>query len=336
MSKRPWKTNGVPTGLATGRLLLLILTAVSGSLVWAQQPRSANSESQSYGSHDFVLGAGDLITVRALHVAEMPEKPIRISEDGYVRLPLAGKVKAAGLTLDQLSRAIELLLADSIREPEVFVDLAEAKSHPVSVIGAVKAPGVYQVQGEKRLLDILSAAGGMDADAGDLVRVSRPLNSGRIPYTSAHDIEGFSIAEISLPDLIEAKHPESNLVIQPGDVISIAKAKLVYVIGQVKRAGGFVLRDRESMSVLQAISMAEGMTPVAGAKNAKILRRGNDSADRQEIPVNVAEVLSGKTQDPKLLAGDILFVPDNVAKSATLRAVEAAIQMGTGIVIWRH
>ncbi|HLH40257.1 MAG TPA: polysaccharide biosynthesis/export family protein [Bryobacteraceae bacterium] len=290
---------------------------------------------QPSGRPDYILGAGDLILVRALHVPEMPDKPIPIAADGTVDLPMTGRVKAAGGTAADLGRKLETLLARDIRDPHVSVELAEARSHPVSVLGAVKNPGVYQAQGQKHLLEILSAAGGPDADAGDTVRVSRPLSRGIIPLEGAREIEGASVVEVSLPDLLEAKHPKDNLLLEPDDVVTVPRAKLVYVVGEVKKSGGFVLHDRASMPVLQAISLAEGLTAVAGAAHAKIVRQGA-GADRQEIPVNIKDLLAGKTADPMLQAGDILFVPDSQAKSAGLRAVEAAIQMGTGVVIWRH
>jgi len=125
------------------------------------------------------------------------------------------------------------------------------------------------------------------------------------------------------------------MTIKPYDVVTVPRAKMVYVIGEVKKQGGFVLRETQHISVLQALAMAEGMTKTAGGKNAKVLRPTGDGDHREELPVNVPGILAGKTPDARLEPGDILFVPNSAAKSATFRTIEAAIQMATGLVIWR-
>jgi polysaccharide export outer membrane protein len=125
-------------------------------------------------------------------------------------------------------------------------------------------------------------------------------------------------------------------MVLPGDVITVPRAKLVYVIGEVHKAGGFVLRERQSISVLQALSMAEGLTQTAGSKNAKILRPVEGTDRKDEIAVNVHDILAGKSPDLSLLPNDVLFIPTSASKSAALRGIETAIQMGTGVVIWRR
>jgi polysaccharide export outer membrane protein len=143
-------------------------------------------------------------------------------------------------------------------------------------------------------------------------------------------------AQISLPDLVEGRHPEANIAILPHDVITVPRAKLVYVIGEVRKSGGFALRERENISVLQAISLAEGLTTTAGSRHAKIIRPMEDGSAKSELAVDVRSILAGKSPDIPLHPNDILFVPNSAAKNATMRGIESAIQMGTGIVIWRH
>jgi polysaccharide biosynthesis/export protein len=108
------------------------------------------------------------------------------------------------------------------------------------------------------------------------------------------------------------------------------------VIGAVKRPGGFVLSEREHISVLQALSMAEGLDRVAAAANARILRASDGATTRAEIPVDVNKVLTGKIGDVQLQANDILFIPNSAAKSAAMRGMEAVIQLGTGVAIYRR
>jgi polysaccharide biosynthesis/export protein len=62
---------------------------------------------------------------------------------------------------------------------------------------------------------------------------------------------------------------------------------------------------------------------------------GRTPSDRQDLPVNLSEVLQGRAPDPPMQANDILFVPDSSAKKAVRRAAEAAVQIATGVIIWR-
>lgn len=323
-------------GRTRGRLVGQTLGII---LLWGPAFQvAADNDSKLQVPKSYVLGPGDQISVRALHAAELAEKPARLDEDGYIRLPLAGRIKAGGLTTEQLSELIRLRLDDLIRDPEVTVEIVELKSHPVSVLGAVRTPGVYQLKAQERLVEVLSAAGGVDQDAAFNLRISREKRVGAIPLPSQQvtDAGEYQVAEIKLEDLVQGKHPEQNVAILPDDVITVPRAKLVYVIGEVHKSGGFVLRERQSMSVLQALSMAEGLTSTAASKNAKILRASEDSERKTEISVNVRDVLSGRSPDLALLPDDILFIPNSASKSATLRGIETAIQMGTGVVIWRH
>jgi len=144
-----------------------------------------------------------------------------------------------------------------------------------------------------------------------------------------------SVGEVDLKDIIEAKRPEANIPILPHDTISVPKAEMVYVIGDVKRSGGFVLGQHKSMSVLQALSLAEGLNGTADTRHARILRMNTKADERVEIAVNVRNILNGKSGDLPLIGDDILFIPGSIGKKTTLRAIEAAIQTGSGLAIWR-
>lgn len=96
-----------------------------------------------------------------------------------------------------------------------------------------------------------------------------------------------------------------------------------------------MLGEHESISVLQALALAEGLNGAADSKHAKVLRLNGGSDQREELPVNVKALLKGKIQDVSLQGGDILFIPGSTGKKAALRAIEAAVQTGTGLAIWR-
>jgi len=293
---------------------------------------------QSKAPADYLLGPGDQIVVRVLNAEEINDKPLLIDMSGFIRLPVVGRLHVGGLTVSQVETELTSRLKSYLLQPDVSVSIAEFHSQPVSVIGSVKNPGIQQVQGRKTLVEMLSLAGGLDPNAGPNVRITRRLEHGRIPLANAADdpTGQFSIAEVSLKSVLEAKRPELNVQVKPFDVISVPRAETVYVMGNVQKAGGFVLTDADSISVLQAVSMAGGLDRAAKPQNSMILRRTSEGLSRAEIPVDLQKIVSGKTPDVRMQPEDILYVPDNVPKKAFLRGLEAAVQTGTGIAIFRR
>jgi polysaccharide export outer membrane protein len=320
------------------RLVSLALAAAfSCYALQAPTPPAKPDPSEQLRS-TYVLGPEDQIAVRVLEADEISDKPIRIDMSGNIRLPMIGRLRASGLTIEQLEAEIATRLKVYMLEPEVAVSIVEFRSQPVSVIGSVRNPGVHQLQGRKTLVEVLSLAGGLAPDAGHSVKITRLLEWGRIPLPNAADDSSgqFSVAEVSLRGIMEAKTPEQNITVRPHDVISVPRAEMVYVIGQVQRSGGFILNERESLSVLKALSLAGGLDHAASPKNARILRASAGASSRLEIPVDLKSILSGQTGDVPLQPEDILFVPASLPKKAVIRAAEAAVQIGTGLVIWRR
>ena len=285
----------------------------------------------------YLLGPDDQLDISGPELTELANKPMRVDGQGDVQVPLVGRVHVAGLTVQQAEQEINGVLAKYIRRPQIAVSVAEVRSQPVSILGAVNSPGVHQVQGHKSLLEMLASAGGIRPDAGYSVKITRDLEWGCIPLpTSTLDSSGkFSVAELNLREIMQAKRPEENIQILPNDVISVRKAEMVYVIGEVRRSGGFVLGEKRSISVLQALSLAEGLGTAADTRHARILRVKREADQREELPVNLKDVLSGKKPDVALQGDDILFIPGSTGKKAALRALEAAIQTGSGLAIWR-
>ena len=201
------------------------------------------------------------------------------------------------------------------------------------------APGVQQLQGRKTLVEVLSLAGGLRPDAGYRLKITRLKEWGPIPLaTAVTDPTGqFSVAEVNLKGMMEARNPAENIIIMPNDVISVPRAELIYVVGEVKRAGGFVLGERAAHVGVAGHIVGGRAGTTAAAGRAKILRASASASDakRMEIPVNLKNILAGKDQDVPLEPEDILFVPGSKAKAATIRALEMAVQVGTGIAIYR-
>jgi polysaccharide export outer membrane protein len=298
---------------------------------------AASVPSASPSRSQYVLGPDDSLKIWALGVDEISDKPIRIDTSGFVDLPLLGRMQAAGLTVQQFEATLLKRLESEVKDPRVSVELVDFGSQPVTVIGSVNQPGVHQLQGRKTLAEVLSLAGGLRPDCGPRINISRELKWGAIPLQTAKtDPTGkFSIADVNVKQLMDAKNPALNIAIQPNDVISVPKAEMVYVIGEVKKPGEILLNEKSSVSVLEALSYAEGLSGTPSPQHSKILRPIPGQTHRQEIPLDLRKVLAGKGEDIELRPNDILFVPTSTPKKAIARAAEAALQTATGVVIWR-
>lgn len=316
--------------------LCLASAMMSQAVDPAASPKAPQSASQPRST--YVLGPDDQISIRAVDAEEISDKPVRIDMQGNIRLPMVGRLHASGLTAEQLESAIAERLKAYIQTPDVSVSVVEFRSQPVSVIGSVRNPGVHQLQGRKTLVEILSLAGGLADDAGHSVKITRRLEWGRIPLPNAADdgSGGFSVAEVGLKEIMEARNPAENIFVCPQDVISVPRAEMVYVVGDVSKPGGFVLRERETVSVLQAISLAGGLDRAAAPQNARILRPARGSDARTEIAVNLKTIMTGQTGDVPMQPDDILFVPSSAPKRAIGRVAEAAVQITTGLAIYRR
>ncbi len=323
--------------MALGLASAVVISGSSAQSPAIAAPNGPKATCDNQIRSTYLLGPDDQLDISGPELTDVSNKPVRIDGEGDVEVPLAGRVHVAGLTVQQTERDLDKVLTKYIRNPQVVVNVAEVRSQPVSVLGAVNSPGVHQVQGHKTVLEMLASAGGVRQDAGYSIRITRQLEWGCIPLPAARlDASGkFSVAEVNLRKIMDAKTPEENIQIFPHDVISVPKAEMVYVIGEVHRSGGFVLGEHKSISVLQALSLAEGLNPGADPRHAKILRLKVDADQREELKVDVKDALSGKKPDFPLQGEDILFIPGSTGKKAALRALEAAVQSGTSLAIWR-
>ncbi len=304
------------------------------------KPTSATAASPTLASVSadvYVLGAQDVLSIRVVDMEEFNDSVYPLDLSGFVTLPRLGRVQAAGLTVEQLQAELVSKLKDYLQEPVVTITITEFHSQPVSILGAVENPGVHQIRGNKTLYEVISEAGGLKDDAGNKITITRQLTNGPLPLSSAHSDESgrFSIAELNIRSVMSAHNPQDNIAVKPNDIITVPKADLIYVIGAVKRPGGFPLQERANMTVLEALSLSQGLDHAAKANKSKIIRTDEVTQAKVEIPIDVQSILNGKGTDTALLSNDILFVPTSAAKQASLRALEALVQAGTGIAIYK-
>ena len=301
---------------------LVALTAFSAA---AQQP----AKTAALPDSGYVLGPDDQIVMHAMESPEISDKPFLIGTNGNITLPLAGRVKAGGLTVEQLETELNARLKTYVKDPQVAVTVVEFRSQPVSVFGAVGTPGVIQLRGRKTLYEVLSMAGGLRETAGSSITVTRRRENGEVPLPGSKvDPTGqFSTAELNVQEILAGKNPAANIEIKPNDVISVSEAdsNMIYVVGDVEHGGAFTLGGRQQLSVLRALSLAGGLGRTAKPEKARIIRGVPGDAKPLEIAVNVRRIFDGKAEDAALLPQDVLVIPTSSRKVFTVYSVPSVV-----------
>ncbi|MDQ2775345.1 MAG: polysaccharide export protein [Acidobacteriota bacterium] len=299
-----------------------------------EQAEQANASAAAVPRDEYRLGPEDQITITVRFADELNNKTVPIDSAGYINIPFAGRVSAAGLTVAELQTSLAKKLTPYFAAPQVVINIAQYGSKPVAVMGEVHNPAVHQLRGRETLMQLLSASGGLTQEAGSKLEITRQMVWGELPLPNARvDSSGTSsTVEVDLSALLSGNESE-NILLCSNDTVTVPRAKLIYVLGEVHKPGGFPLHETETASVLQALALAEGPLGTASTEHARILRMQSNGV-RQEIPVNLRNILEREQPDISLKPEDVLYLPNSKAKSATLRAVEAAIQMGTGVVVW--
>ena len=299
-------------------------------------PSTAAPTTAPTNAGSYVLGPEDQITVQVFAANDIPNKPLQIDNDGTVTLPMIGQVHAAGLTVEQLQDNLVTAYKKYFKDPQVAVQVNDFRSQPVSVAGNVIKPGVVQLRGNRNLMEVIGQAGGLQADAGDSVMITRNLSEGQVPVSGAFtDPTGkYSVAHINIRSVMSGKNPEANIQIKPHDVITVSRARLVYVLGNVARPGGYVMTENETMSLTQAIALAGGWNKTAALSAARILR-ADGGPTRQQISANVKKIMENKAPDLQMRPDDILYVPNSMGKVIGARGAEQGVNVGTGLLIWR-
>jgi polysaccharide export outer membrane protein len=272
-----------------------------------QQPRELPPDSIR---PNYVLGPNDQFLVRAPLAEEINDKPFRIDAEGNINLPLLGKVRAGGLTVQELEADLVRRLREFIVAPQVIITMVQFRSEPVFFVGAFARPGIYPLQGRHTLVEMLSGIGGLLPNASRHIKVTRRAEYGAIPLPNAlEDPEKkISTVEISMGSLRENVNPAEDIVLEPYDVVSVDRAELVYIGGEVTKVGGIELGERDSMSMLQALIMSGGFTKDANRGKVRILRPILNTSRRAEIEIDMARVFEGKADDYALLPNDLLYV----------------------------
>ncbi len=359
--------------VAATLLGILVLAQPSRAQTALETPQQTNDriKALSAASHapsgEYIVGRGDLVAVDVFDVPEL-SREVRVSQTGTIGLPLLPvRLVVSGLTEIQVEQKIaEVLEANGlVSHPQVIVSVKEKKSKPITIVGAVARPMVYSADRQVTVLEVLAEAGRPDQSStdssseppeitpADLTATptaaaapgadpSGPSNQTNQTNQNASNSTASAvppplsnIITINLNELLEAGDSRHNIVLQGGDIVTVPHAGIVYVLGAVAHPGGFVVtNDREQLSTLKALALAGGMNATARKSQAVIIRK--DAAGQQhQVIVDLGKVLKQETEDVKLQASDVLYVPQSGSRAALIRAAEIGLGIGTAVAIFR-
>ena len=312
-------------------VIILLCCGYASAQTLATSPQAGNAASGT-ASEEYTLGPGDVLSVSIPEAQEFGGR-FRVSDSGLIEIPgLAAPIRAEGESPMELAHTIRQALIDAkqLRDPKVTVFVEEFHGRRITVLGAVAKPSVYPLERRTTVLDALSMAGGALPGAGNTVTIVRGPASAEATGTPVG-----SVQIIDLSRLGKGEDATVNVQVENGDVISVSAAQVVYVVGAVIKPGGFVMSNPSAgISVVQALAMAEGFTSVAATSRGLVIRQSTSDAARQEIPVDLAHMLSGKATDMLLAPNDILYIPESGAKKTLKALAEIAMSAANGVAIY--
>ena len=258
-------------------------------------------ESFRRGGSDYKVGRQDLLEIKVFDLDELSQT-VRVADDGSITVPLLGRLQVAGLTKGELEGLIARLLEERfVRDPQVTIFVKEYESKKVAVSGAVKKPGTYEMLGEKTLLEMISQAGGLDAEPGKQIYIFRQNNEGGEATRMAVDLDR----------LVYRAEAALNVALAPGDIVYVPTIEKVriFVSGAVRNPNLYEVPRDEPVTVLKAVTLAGGTTDRAAEKKVQVIRTRPDGS-RLILPVDLRKVKQGKSEDPVLQRDDLVLVPE--------------------------
>jgi polysaccharide biosynthesis/export protein len=269
------------------------------------------------------ISYGDLIEVTVFDTPELSGS-LRVNQQGEVELPIGGMVQVKGLTAAEAGAAIgaRLKQAQVLLEPHVSVMIVEYQSQGVTVTGEVRSPGIYPLLANRTVMDMIAVAGGLNENAGKVASVFHRGDPEHVRQV---------VLNVSIQN--SASAVGSSVELEPGDTVSVSRSGVIYVVGDVGRPGGFLVEHNDRLTVLQALSLAQGANQTASLGKSELFRKAESG--RLIYDLDLKRILKGEASDPLLADGDIVYVPVSYKKVYTLRAIEAMIGVGTQTAIYK-
>jgi polysaccharide biosynthesis/export protein len=290
------------------RRLMLVFALVA--MMLTVRPSVAQKES-------LLIGPGDLIQVDVLDTPEM-EQQARVTDDGSAPLAYVGNVQVGGKTPAAAADAIRLLLISKnvMKHPQVTVRVQEYSTQDVSVLGQVRTPGAYPLTTPQPVLRVLSLAGGVTEIADREVTVKRHGSSEQLTYMLSNDPQKM------LTDMI---------MVNPGDIVMVPKAPIIYIMGDVGRPGGYSMSSNEShLTLLQAIARAGSANKTSVTSKVRLIRASDQG--KKEIPIRLDAMQKGKIPDIDLQPNDIIYVPFSWMKNMAMSGSQIAASTSSAAI----
>jgi polysaccharide biosynthesis/export protein len=321
--------------LVLGLTMLAVTTYGQSDLVTALQSMTSKTPEQlQMGDPNANLpwqpvGPNDML---AVSVADCPEltRGFRVGENGELHLPLLNRdIPVAGLKPPE----IELRIADALREQQLFVRpvvsvaVIEYRSRPIDVVGAVHQSVSFQAFGDVRLMDALARAQGLAPEAGPMIYVTTM-------ETATDGTRNRVTKNILIRELMSGADASLNVALSGGDEVRVPEADKVYVVGNVKSPGAFMIHEDSETTVLKMLAESQGLMPYSKS-DAFVYRLKPGSKERVEIPIPLRRILQRKTPDVALLPNDILYIPENAGKHLTASMLEGLTGIGAYAAIAR-
>jgi polysaccharide export outer membrane protein len=255
-------------------------------------------------TESLLIGPGDLVGVSVFDTPEMSQD-VRVSDAGTIRLQLIGDVNVGGQTPAVAAKTIEdaLISHQIMKTPQVSVRIKDYVTQDVSVLGQVKNPGPYQITTPQTVLKVIAMAGGLSEDADRKITIQRHNDPNqKVDYYLANNAD---------------QAVQTAVMVNPGDMVVVPRAPIVYIMGDVGRPGGYAIATNDSkLTMLQLVAMA-GSTNKTSKNTLKLIRKDADG-QQKEIPVQLAAIQKGKQPDIPLQQGDIVYVPFSWMKNTAM------------------
>ena len=270
-------------------LLSLVVLLSAQAAAPAAAPTVAPQPTASFNA-TYPIGVSDVLAIKVFNEEQLTNK-YTVDTDGSITFPLIGRFQVGGKTTRQIEEDLtNALQPEWLRRAQVSVEIAQYRSRSIYVLGEVRTPGRYNIEGPMTLLEVIANAGSTTASASNTIIVQRYKDglaaAGAAPAT-AGDTRWAEVTRINLDDLREGKL-SANLLLQDSDMIIVPPAERVYVSGQVKTPGSFVIRP--GMTVRQAIAEAGGLTERGSQRGIKIIRK--DAKGREvEIDAKMSDLV---------------------------------------------
>ena len=266
------------------------------------------------------LSPGVLLTFGVFDAPEM-DATLRVTADGKINVPLVGPMQVQGMSVTDVRAKIKdaLVAGEFFKDPQVSVDILQVAPSYVTVFGEVQTPGRFQVLSPIGLSQALALAGGETAEAGPEIEIQ-------------HSAGGENGAENVHYDKENSEKGKADITVSPGDIVTVRRAGVVYVLGAVHRPGGYLMLNRGSLDLLEALTLAEGTSLEASTDQIRVLHRQDGRL--LEITVKLSSMTTGKTVPPALGDKDIVYVPSSKAKSVLVNGA-AIVGASLGALLYR-